>query len=207
MGYTFAKKRTTKDQLIKVLTITQDLKSNRFKKRNISVAKQHIEQIVVLPNEVFSFWKVVGNPTKKRGFVNSRSIVQGKTTESIGGGLCQLSGLLYLGSIHCGLEIIERHNHSVDIYTEETRYMPLGGDATVAFGYKDLKIKNNLKHPISFQITLEEDTVTIDVLHAMKLDIKKIDFKLHKENENRKEVKTFANEQLIETSIYKNLKY
>ena len=35
--------------------------------------------VVIWPGKIFSFWKIVGNPSKKRGFVQSRSIVNGET--------------------------------------------------------------------------------------------------------------------------------
>ena len=110
---------------------------------NLKLAIQSIESVDILPREIFSFWKIVGNPSKRNGFIGSRSIINGQVTNSIGGGLCQLSGLVYYLSLKSGLEILERHNHSMDIYTEETRFTPLGSDATVVYGYKDLKIRNN----------------------------------------------------------------
>jgi len=183
-GYTFsfAKKRTKSEYQTNAFSITQDLKFNEFKKQNIITAKSFIEPITILPNEIFSFWKIVGKPSEKRGFVKSRSLVNSKTIESFGGGLCQLSGLIYLTSIHCGLEVLERYNHSVDIYDDITRYMPLGGDATVAYGYKDLKIRNNLKKPISFRIITKENTVSVCIQHPDKIKINQVDFIITKQN-------------------------
>lgn len=203
-GYTFsyAKKREKERPNYEVFSITQDLKSNEYKKHNISIAKSLIEPITILPKEIFSFWKVVGEPSKKRGFVKSRSIINSKTVESYGGGLCQLSGLLYLTSLHTGLEIIERHNHSVDIYDESTRYMPLGGDATVAYGYKDLKIRNKSEGNFSFKIILNEHTVSITVLHSHKIKINKVDFIIKKKTDTFKMVDTMINDQKVVTSTY-----
>ena len=73
-----------------VFSLTQDLKSNEFKKQNILKAKSFIDHVTIWPDQIFSFWKIVGNPSKKRGFVQSRSLVNGETIESYGGGLCQL---------------------------------------------------------------------------------------------------------------------
>ena len=67
--------------------------------------------------------------------------------------------------------MLERHNHSIDIYDDTTRYMPLGGDATVAYGYKDLKIRNNLEVPIRFAISINEDTVSVGICSAEKLTV------------------------------------
>ena len=37
-----------------------------------------------------------------------------------GGGLCQISGAIFIWRCFLQLEIVERHQHSVDIYTEKT---------------------------------------------------------------------------------------
>ncbi len=205
-GYTFsfAKKRTKIEAHTKAFSITQDLKSNKFKKQNIITAKSFIEPITILPNEIFSFWKIVGKPSEKRGFVKSRSLINGQTIESFGGGLCQLSGLIYLTSIYCGLEILERYNHSVDIYDETTRYMPLGGDAAVAYGYKDLKIRNNLKNSISFRIITKEDKVSVEIQHPNNIKLNQVDFVITKQNTDIKVVDTLINNKKIATSTYKN---
>jgi vancomycin resistance protein VanW len=62
-----------------------------------------------------------------------------------------LSGLLYHLALVGGLEIVERHAHSVDIYREHERYTPLGADATVVWGFKDLRLRN--PYPFAVAIT------------------------------------------------------
>ena len=54
----------------------------------------------------------------------------------MGGGSCQLSGILYYLMLQAGLEAIERFPHSADIYTDETRFTLLGSDATVVIALK-----------------------------------------------------------------------
>ena len=188
-----------------VFALTQDLKSNEFKKQNILKAKSFIDHVTIWPDQIFSFWKIVGNPSGKRGFVQSRSLVNGETIDSFGGGLCQLSGLLYLVSIHCGLIVLERHNHSVDIYDDDSRYMPLGGDATVAYGHKDLKIRNNLRQPIRFAISTNDDTVSVGIRCADEITVRKVDFAITHQDAYIKVVETIINDETALTSTYKNL--
>ncbi len=83
----YAKKREYKNNLPNTLTIEQEFKPNEAKKKNLLIAINSIEAIQVNPNEIFSFWEIVGNPSQKRGFVNSRSLINGKVKNSIGGGL------------------------------------------------------------------------------------------------------------------------
>ena len=57
--------------------------------------------------------------------------------------MCKISSTLYNVSILSDLEIVERHNHSMPV-----PYVPYGQDATVAYGGKDFKFKNNTDFPI-----------------------------------------------------------
>ncbi len=203
--FSYAKKRAYKNNLQNVLTIAQELKSNEAKKKNLLIAIKSIEAIQVNPNEIFSFWEAVGNPSQKRGFVNSRSIVNGQVEDSIGGGLCQLSGLIYYVSLIAKLEILERHSHSMDIYTAETRFTPLGSDATVAFGYKDLKIRNNFKKPIGFGFSIAESKIEIKLMHASSIEINTVEFKQNEVDHAIVEVITVVNKKIVNKSKYKRI--
>jgi vancomycin resistance protein VanW len=75
---------------------------------------------------------------------------------------------------------LERHNHSVDIYTEATRFCPLGSDATVVYGYKDLRIKNIFSFPIAFQMQISDAVLTLTLLSTEKINEKKINFHVEK---------------------------
>lgn len=114
-----------------------------------------INQSLIDSGESWSFWNRIGRPTARNGFVEGRNLVGDKLTRQIGGGLCQLSGLIYYLALKSGLDIIERHAHSMDIYREEERFTPLGADATVTWGVKDLRIRNPLPFAVSIACILE----------------------------------------------------
>lgn len=184
---------------IEIIQEIKKTKTTSAKLENFRIAIKKIEEIQINPNEIFSFWKTVGRPSKKNGYVQSRSIVNGKITSTFGGGLCQLSGLIYYASILANLNIKERHNHSKDIYTNETRFTPLGSDATVVYGFKDLKIKNNLKNPISFSFLLEKDNLTIRINSDEILEKNNVEFIKKSENE----IITYINGKHLTKSYYK----
>ena len=184
---------------IQIIQEIKQTKTTSAKLNNIKVALKKIEEIQINPNEVFSFWKTVGRPSKKNGYIESRSIVNGQITPTIGGGLCQLSGLIYYASLLANLETIERHNHSKDIYTDKTRFTPLGSDAAVVYGFKDLKIKNNLKESIRFSFLLEKNNITIRINSTKILDKNNLDFIKKSENE----IITYVNGNYITSSYYK----
>ena len=126
------------------------------KKHNLRLAADRIRQYVVNPGDVFSFWRTVGNPNTSQ-FEASRSIRGGELQLERGGGLCQASGIIHHLALVAGLQVVERHNHSKDLYTEATRFCPLGSDATVAFGYRDLRVQNTTSTPIVFDLQVCDD--------------------------------------------------
>lgn len=199
----FARKRSTDFLSNFSLKITQELKPNDAKLRNLLLAQNEIEQLTIRPNEIFSFWKTVGAPTKKRGYKSSRSIQGDQINSSYGGGLCQLSGLIYYASLKAGLEIEERHPHSMDIYDDSTRFAPLGSDATIVYGYKDLRIRNNLDFPIKFSFNFERAYLTISLTSSQKIIERTIDFTKNKINDSEMEVKTYVEHKVIDSSVYK----
>ncbi len=121
---------------------------------NIKLALEPLNRVIILPNQVFSFWRTLGRPIAQNGFVKSRAIVNGKTMQDYGGGLCQVSGMLFHLAILAGMKIIERSSHSIDIYREEERHTPLGLDATVSFCIKDLVFQNTIGSTIQFEFSL-----------------------------------------------------
>lgn len=204
--YSFAKRTTSKKTYPHSISITQELKPNEAKEKNIKIAIQKINQVEINTNEVFSFWKTIGEPSKKKGFVESRSLVNGKISKSIGGGLCQVSGLIYFISLKSGLEIIERHNHSMDIYTEETRFTPLGSDATVAFGYKDVRVKNNFDFPVKFSIQIKGNKINIQLLSKEPLNAINVVFENSKFIDKEVKVTTKINNNETYVSKYQRIK-
>jgi vancomycin resistance protein VanW len=154
-----------------------------------------------MPNEIFSFWHAIGNPEKQ--FQKGRTIQNGKIIEEVGGGLCQVSGIIYHMSLIAGLKIIERYNHSVDIYTETSRFCPLGTDATIVYGYKDLRVQNTNSFPVKFQLEVREDTLHVKLLSTSKLEENKLIFNIENSETERKVLLFNEESQLLSTSTYK----
>jgi len=129
------------------------------KVHNLRLAAARIEDVAVLPGEVFSFWALVGAPSGRAGYRPGRTLVAGAIRATAGGGLCQLSGILHALALRAGLEIRERHAHSVDLYDDATRFAPLGSDATVAHGAKDLRLVNTLGQPLCFRFEVRDGVI------------------------------------------------
>jgi len=168
----FAKEYSETSALTFFLETKQAIRQNASsenKIHNLKIAAKKIEKIVIYPNEIFSFWHIIGNPSKKNGYKKGRNLIATKIKEDYGGGLCQLSGIIYHTCLKAGLEILERHNHSIDIYEEVERFTPLGADATIVFGYKDLRIKNNFQQPIAFQFLITSTDLICKLNSPVKL--------------------------------------
>ncbi|VXA94085.1 conserved hypothetical protein [Flavobacterium sp. 9AF] len=176
------------------------------KLHNFLIAKIKIEEVILFPNQIFSFWKLVGNPSEKNNFKKGRNIIDGKVSENIGGGLCQISSIVYVTALKAGLEIIERHNHSVDIYKESERFTPLGSDATVAYGYKDLRIKNTFPFPIRFSFEIKNNSIVCNIESVERIENKELNFKRVSEDNNNVKVLTEINGVPKYYSIYKKIK-
>lgn len=146
------------------------------KVHNLQRAANELEQIIVYPGEMLSFWKIIGDPSVKRGYKTGRNIVNGSLQEAVGGGLCQLSGIVYHTALLAGLTVLERYNHTVDIYKEEDRFTPLGADATVVYGYKDLRFQNNRSVPIQLSFSFEPESITCGIKCATELPAQELQF-------------------------------
>lgn len=126
---------------------------------NIKLAAQVLNGVVLLPGEVFSYNTVVGKRSASRGFRIAPIFANGRHVPGIGGGVCQVSSTTYNAALLAGLKIRERHNHQMVV-----GYVPVGLDATVDFGNKDLKFENNTGGPIALVTEYKPGRLTVRVL-------------------------------------------
>ncbi len=122
-----------------IATYTTDAStSSSARLHNIRLALSTINGTCLEPGEVFSFNGVVGERTKAAGYRPAPAYSRMETVMEYGGGICQVSSTLYAAVEKAGLEIVERHSHSLKV-----TYIPKGMDATVDWGNKDFKFANN----------------------------------------------------------------
>lgn len=119
---------------------------------NLGIALESMNGIVIKPGETFSFWKLIGRPTARKGYVEGMLLSQGEVKTGIGGGLCQLANMLFWMVLHTPLEIKERHHHSFDPFPDDRRVLPFGSGASVFYNYIDLQFYNPT--PFTFQFCL-----------------------------------------------------
>lgn len=113
-----------------------------YKVKNLQIAAKRLNHILIKPGETFSYWRLIGNPTKSKGYLDGMILFYGKVVTGVGGGLCQLSNLIYWMTLHSPLTVTERYRHSYDVFPDSGRTQPFGSGATCAYNYLDLQIEN-----------------------------------------------------------------
>jgi vancomycin resistance protein VanW len=109
---------------------------------NLRLAAAALDGLLIRPGEVFSFWRWVGEPSRRRGFAEGLLLEDGEVRSGIGGGLCQMSNLLYWMALHTPLEVVEQHHHGFDPFPDDRRVLPFGSGATIFYNYVDLRLRN-----------------------------------------------------------------
>jgi hypothetical protein len=105
---------------------------------NVHLAADMLAGRIIWPGRVFSQNGSIGPYTEDRGFKEGPTYIGTRLTKTIGGGVCKIASTLYNVTVLSNLEIVERHAHSMPV-----PYVPYGQDATVAYGARDFKFRNN----------------------------------------------------------------
>lgn len=127
------------------------------KVQNLKIAVSLLDGVVIRPGETFSYWRLLGKPTARRGFVPGLQLDQGQLKTAIGGGLCQMSNLIFWMVLHSPLTIVERWRHSYDVFPDVNRTQPFGSGATCAYNYIDLQLRNDTEQDIQLNLWLSEE--------------------------------------------------
>lgn len=208
----FPKNQKLESKWPKQISIVQPIRHGKNfenKVQNLQLAANRIGGVLIEPDSIFSFWHLVGSPSKRNGFLPSRNLVNGQLIPQYGGGLCQISGIIYHLALKADLPIHERHRHSVDIYEEHERFTPPGSDATVVYGRKDLRFENSFPFPITFYFEIKDAQLTASLCSLEPIQPIDIQFVV-RGNEDETHVKVIkvknGNEMLLREETYPKLK-
>ncbi|MEL4861672.1 VanW family protein [Pseudoflavonifractor phocaeensis] len=161
MAPTFAKERRAEDMpyehfahatplLRRLRDVDMALQHNKVE--NLKLAVKRLDGVVIRPGETFSYWYLIGKPSRRKGYREGMVLRNGKVTSGVGGGLCQLSNLIYWMALHTPLTVTERHRHGYDVFPDSGRTQPFGSGATCAYPYGDLTLRNDTDE--TFQLRL-----------------------------------------------------
>lgn len=129
---------------------------------NVRVGQALYNGILLKPDEVFSFGKILGDVGPAQGYVPELVILADRTEKQYGGGLCQVSSTAYRAALNAGLPILQRVNHSYAVSYYTAPYGVPGVDATIYYPQVDFKFKNDTGHYILIQTRMEGTTLTFD---------------------------------------------
>jgi len=122
------------------------------KAENIDIACKHISGVVIKPGEEFSFWRLVGKTSKRRGFKEGRIIRNNKLVSGTGGGLCNLSNTIHLLVLDSPLKVTEFHKHSDALAPDPGKRIPLSAGTSVSYNNLDFRFRNDTDQ--DFQLIL-----------------------------------------------------
>lgn len=91
---------------------------------NLRIAAARLDGTVLRPGETFSYWRLIGRPTRGKGYLDGIVLFCGTFRPGVGGGLCQLSNLIFWMTLHTPLTVVERYRHSYDVFPDCGRTQP-----------------------------------------------------------------------------------
>ena len=147
-------------------TATSDKTQARV--NNLNTASRAVSGTFLAPGEVFSMTDTVSGQNYESGHV----IIDGATSEALGGGLCQVTSTLYNAALYAGLDIVERNPHATQL-----PYIRPGRDATVWFGDQygngelDMKFKNTTDGYILLQEYVANDNYIYAQIYGVPDDV------------------------------------
>lgn len=140
-------------------TFTTDFSSSgASRSTNLQVGSSKINGHVLMPGEVLSGYECMHPFTVANGYRTAIAYENGRSVDSVGGGVCQISTTLYNASLLAELDIVQRQNHSMTV-----GYVKPSMDAAIAGTYKDLKIKNPYDTPIYVEGYTSGRTLTFTI--------------------------------------------
>lgn len=155
---------------------TTNYVKNANRTTNLKLASKAIDGTVIAPGEVFSFNKVVGERTTKKGYKPATIFTGGNgTAQGVGGGICQVASTMFNAALKANFGIVERYQHS-----QRVSYCPLGRDAAIYWGSEDFKFRNTSDYPIKIKMKCADGKITCSFYVSYDTSPKKVSLKVSK---------------------------
>jgi vancomycin resistance protein VanW len=123
---------------------------------NLRLAAERMDGVVIAPGQTFSFNRVVGSCTRRKGYVDGMRLSNGSAEAGVGGGICQLANLVHWMVLHSSLTVVERSEHSFDAFPDRGRLLPWGVGCSIVYNYVDLVVRNDTDHPFQLRTRVGE---------------------------------------------------
>lgn len=148
-------------------TFTSSFASGHLKDKkrvnNIKIMGGFVNGTVIEPGVTWSINAAAGKRNDKTaktvGWTMAPGLLDGRTTDQYGGGVCQISSTTYNAVIRAELDAVERKPHS----WPSDYIKPTGMDATISSDGPDLKILNPYLYPVLLICIIDEKEKTATV--------------------------------------------
>lgn len=139
---------------------------------NIRIASGNLNGYI-LPGGVTASMSTIFKPrTAANGYQKAGIYSGGKLVDGMGGGICQVSSTAYNALMNAGVTVTMRYTHSSPV-----SYLPLGMDAAISAGSKDLQFRNDYLHAVKLETVIKGQNVTVNV-YVKAADLKGFSYKL-----------------------------
>lgn len=124
---------------------------------NLKLTSKTLNKILIYPGETFSFCLLMQGVKKYGKYKDGLVLIDGKIVAKKGGGICQISNLLYYLFLMSPLTIVERHGHKLKSLPNNESDSLDGIDATINSGWLDLKVRNDTNDIYQIVIDFDDD--------------------------------------------------
>ena len=124
--------------------------------QNLRLVCRKLNGGVIESDQCFSFWFNVGKLTTRKGYVLGREVREGCIIPNVGGGICQLTNVLYQGALATGCHIVERHPHTIAVPGG-----PTGKDADATVAWNDIDLQFQPSQSLQLECRLDRDSLVV----------------------------------------------
>lgn len=144
--------------------------SNAARTANLQAGVRNVNGTVVMPGEQFSLAAALGDVSAAGGYVEAPVIVDGRLVMGVGGGLSQISTVVFNTSWFSGVQLDAHSPHSFYI----SRY-PAGREATIAIPILDNLWTNDTDTPVVVRTWITGDQIHMVYLGDRQYTVETID--------------------------------
>ncbi len=152
---------------------------------NVRVSSERLNGYVLPSGACASLDAIFMPRTSANGYKKAGTYVGGRIVEGLGGGICQVSSTAYNALMNAGVTVTMRYPHSSPV-----TYLPLGMDAAISAGSKDLQFRNDYPNPIKFETIVEGTKLTVNV-YVKSSDLNGVSYKLWAKKLSSMSAKTY----------------
>ncbi len=136
-----------------------DMTLQENKAVNIRLACSSLDGLIIHPGETFSFWRRIGNTTRRKGYKDGRVIIANRLRPGLGGGLCNLSNTIHLLVLDSPMTVTEFHHHSDALAPDEGPRKPFSTGTSVSYNNIDYRFRNDTDQKIQLHLWCDEDNL------------------------------------------------